>query len=391
MKRERPTLVIFQGGAFDSDTPIERIVLAAQHAATLDLLALAADSQAFDRAILVTEDQALIISARAEAGGLPLLIESHSGGAFHFGESLVSLCKAHNLRRVVYIGGAAMPLATVEHLRDLAVAVGGEGECVTSNNLFSADVAAFWPASALERISLPSADNDLAWQLHFKAGLPYAPMPRTLASQFDIDTPTDLATLWWSCQSPPLSNAVGNHLAEMLSQVPQAMPVLARNVELAYKAMATRRAQVFLAGRVSSWIWRRLEVNLPCQTRVVSEERGMRASGREERGEVVSMLGLYTDIAGIDGLVQVIERTSDAALLDSRVLFAHNRLKVSSHDRFASDALLHEQVSDPWVRELTQAVVAARVPIVLGGHSLVAGGAWALSERVRAVASVSRG
>ncbi len=117
----------------------------------------------------------------------------------------------------------------------------------------------------------------------------------------------------------------------------------------------------------------------------------MRASGREERGEVVSMLGLYTDLAGIGGLIQAIEKTSDAALLDSRVLFAHNRLKVPSHDRFASDALLHEQVSDPWVRELTEVAASARVPIVMGGHSLVAGGAWALSERVRSSASAAIG
>jgi hypothetical protein len=276
-------------------------------------------------------------------------------------------------------------------LADLAAAVGGEGHCVVSNNLFSADVVAFYPASALERIVLPSTDNDLAWQLHFKAGLPYAPMPRTLASQFDIDTPTDIATLWWASRSEPLSKLLGDDIRVTLGGITDVAPRLGRATELVYDKMATLRAQVLFAGRVSSQVWRRLEVNLPCQTRVISEERGMRASGREERGEVVSLLGLYADIGGTKGLVEALEQTCDAALIDSRVLFAHRQLKVTSSDRFASDALQHEEIVEPWVREFTEAVASASIPIMLGGHSLVAGGAWALSERIRGSASSARG
>jgi hypothetical protein len=158
-------------------------------------------------------------------------------------------------------------------------------------------------------------------------------------------------------------------------------------VERAYKVMATRRAEVLVAGRVSSWVWRRLETNLPCQTRIVSEERGMRASGREARGEARSLLGLYADIAGAGGLVRAIERLADAAFIDSRVLFAHRGLTPSARDRFASDALMPELIEETWVREFTEAVMGASIPIVLGGHSLVSGGVWALSERVREVGS----
>ena len=143
-----------------------------------------------------------------------------------------------------------------------------------------------------------------------------------------------------------------------------------------------------VAGRVSSWVWRRLETNLPCQTRIVSEERGMRASGKEERGEVRSLLGLYSDLAGVPGLISAIEQTCDAAFLDTRVLFAHRNLKPSPQDRFASDALMPDLIANPWIREFTEAVRAASVPIVLGGHSLASGGVWALSERVRGGGSV---
>ena len=153
--------------------------------------------------------------------------------------------------------------------------------------------------------------------------------------------------------------------------------------------MSTRRAQVFLSGRISSWTWRRMEINLPCQTRVVSEERGMRASGRETSGEVRSLLGMFADLAGVPGLIHALETTSDASFLDTRVLFAHMGLSPRRADRFASDALMPNDITDPWVRDLTQSAAEARIPFVLGGHSLIAGGIWALSERVRASASAA--
>ncbi len=393
-ERARPTLVVFQGGAFDSNSPLERLVIDVQCAATLDLLTKAAESGAFERAILLTEYDGLATASTAlpgmREGNLPLVAEVTRSSSFHFGQSLHDLCVRFGLERVIYVGGASMPLATPALLTDLAIAVGGEGHCVTANNLFSADVVAFYPASALGRIVLPVTDNDLAWRLHFKAGLPFAPMPRTLASQFDIDTPSDIATLWWASRSEPLSGVLGNEIDRALGGISEIAPRLARATELVYEKMATLRAQVLFAGRVSSQVWRRLETNLPCQTRVISEERGMRASGREERREAVSILGLYAELAGTQGLVEALERTCDATLIDSRVLFAHRSLRVSSADRFASDALQWEEIGEPWVREFTQAVASARIPIMLGGHSLVAGGAWALSERIRGSASSAR-
>ncbi len=401
MTSQRPALVVFQGGALSGAAGLAKLVADAQAASTLDLLGRAARSGAFSRAFLVTEQEQLTDMAASQAGDwageLPLTILSErarDGKAFHFGEALHNICEAHGLVRVVYVGGGAMPLGTEGDLADLAMAVGGEGECVVANNLYSADVVAFQPASALRRISLPATDNNLAWLLHYRAGLPFAPIPRTLATQFDIDTPIDLATLWWSCLSRDQGSGVrgreleiGPNLAEMLEGMPSELPFLVGNVERAYKIMATRRAEIMVAGRVSSWVWRRLEVNLPCQTRIISEERGMRASGREDRGEARSLLGLYSDIAGVAGLIKAIEQTSDAAFIDTRVLFAHRNLKPSAQDRFASDAFMPELIADPWIRDLTEAAMSSSVPIVFGGHSLISGGVWALSERVRGSAS----
>lgn len=395
----RPSLLVFQAGAVDSLTTLERLVIGAQHACTLDLLRLAAQSDAFARAVLVTDDARLAQAATLLLQGaglqLPLLVEESGEEPFHFGETLHRVCRKHSIERVVYIGGGAMPLATPQAVRDLAQAVSGEGFCVTSNNLYSADLAAFYPASALERIELPPTDNDLAWRLHFRAGLPFAPTPRTLATQFDIDTPTDLAALWMFGKSTPTRGAksstrdvqtrLGSHLTELLPQVPRIMPRLADNIRDVFQVMSTKRAQLLVAGRVGSWVWRRLEVNLPCQTRIFSEERGMQASGRDVRGEVRTLLGLYVDAKGVNATIKAMEQLCDAAVLDTRVLFAHRKLTVSRTDRFASDALLPYEVSDGWVRDLTAAAALASFPILLGGHSLISGGLWALSELVRTI------
>jgi hypothetical protein len=393
-----PTLIIFQGGISASDKPLERLVARAQNASSLYTIRAAAASRSFERAVLVTEDEEVTTDALALAlelkDEIALTVQgapfpSQGAAGFNFGENLRAVCEMHGLKRVVYTGGGAMPLATPGALADLALAVSGTAPCVVSNNLFSADFVAFYPASMLGLIGPAANDNDLAWLLHYKGGLPHATTPKTLANNFDIDTPSDLATLHLATRSAPLEGAFGEELRALLERVPGEMPTLMGALEKAYEIMATRRAQVLLAGRVSSWTWRRLEANLPCQTRIFSEERGMRASGREARGEVRSLLGLYSDIAGIDGLMSALEQTSDAAFLDTRVLFAHRRLSPSRADRFASDAMLPEQVSDPWVRELTAAAASARIPVVLGGHSLVSGGVWAMSERVRGSASAA--
>src|SRR5919201_2075748 len=98
--RKHPALVVFQGGAAAS-SPLEGLVAQGQAAATLDLLAAAASTGAFDRAILVTELDALAGVAASEvraAGDLPVPVEkltapSQAGAAFHFGESLLRVCQ----------------------------------------------------------------------------------------------------------------------------------------------------------------------------------------------------------------------------------------------------------------------------------------------------------
>jgi len=66
--------------------------------------------------------------------------------------------------------------------------------------------------------------------------------------------------------------------------------------------------------------------------------------------------------------------------LDTRPLFGHLGWAPSRADRFASDAGEPEVIAHDGLQELTTAAVAARAPVVLGGHSLVSGGLLALID-----------
>ena len=91
------------------------------------------------------------------------------------------------------------------------------------------------------------------------------------------------------------------------------------------------------------------------------------------------MLGLLLDRDGPASLGSHLERLGDAAVVDTRVLLAHRfgadeREWPPAEDRFASDLLLPDRVADPWLRDLTASVVGARIPVALGGHTLVGRG-----------------
>jgi hypothetical protein len=92
-----------------------------------------------------------------------------------------------------------------------------------------------------------------------------------------------------------------------------------------------------------------------------------------------SALGLLLDVDGPNALASVLEQLADAAVVDTRVLMAHRFGRgeaawPEAEDRFASDLLLPDRIRNPWLRALTASAAASRVPILLGGHTLVGPG-----------------
>jgi hypothetical protein len=91
------------------------------------------------------------------------------------------------------------------------------------------------------------------------------------------------------------------------------------------------------------------------------------------------VLGGILERDGPGSLGGHVARLADGALIDSRVLLAHRCGADEAgwpppEDRFSSDLLLADRVADPWLQALTRSAAEARVPILLGGHTVVGPG-----------------
>ena len=380
MPGSKVSLVIMTGSSERSE--VERMVSLARQAITLDTIDRALTVEAIDPIVLATNSASLAESLR----GRPVHVELEaSGEEFHFGRRLRELITEQGMEKVFYIGGGSSALLSGEEMGRIAETLlsadeaasltGATSSCtrsgVVANNFYSTDFAAFAPAQAINSIepSTLTVDNDLAWRLVKRAGLPCKELPRTAATQLDVDTPSDLMTL----KPHP---GVGPHTRRYLDS----LELDTSHVEQALEFFTDREAEVLVAGRVSASTWAYLESETACRVRLFSEERGMRASGRQARGEALSLLGFYLEEVGLERFFATLAQMSRAAFLDSRVLFAHRRIWPSAADRFYSDLRQAEKISDPWVRRFTEAAIEAPIPVVLGGHSLVAGGLYALVE-----------
>ena len=164
-----------------------------------------------------------------------------------------------------------------------------------------------------------------------------------------------------------------------------------------------RRSELLVSGRTSPATLSWLERAAAARVRAFVEERGLRAASRlaqaagsglsvtgdGEPRAPVSLLGVLLERDGPASLGEHLARLSDGAIVDSRVLLAHRlgtdeRRWPAAEDRVASDVLLADRVVDPWLRDLTRAALAAPIPILLGGHSLVGPGVRLLLDNGRA-------
>lgn len=356
----RPVLVVFCGGVGGSD--VEELVAAARAAAGLDSIERALATEAFAGAILVTDRPEMLADVPP---GVEVLPAPHP---FHFGEALADLVDRRGLERVLYCGAGAAPLITGEEFARIADRLAG-APVVVANNYYSADLVAFTPAAALARVPLPATDNPLARLLHEHAGLPSEPLPRTIATQLDIDTPTSLTVL-------ALYGGTGPRLARLLVTADLPLAWFRR----AARVFVDRERTALVAGRVGSHVWQYLERETACHVRLFAEERGMQADGREERGLARSLLGMYLAEVGMPRFFAALAELADAAFLDTRVLTAHVRRFPARRDRFLSDLGRPAEIADPFLRELTAGALDAPLPVLLGGHALVSGGLMALVQ-----------
>ena len=362
-------LTVFAG----AQPPIQeclRQMHAVRQACARDLLERAIGSAAFEPIIVATGDRAWANSI----GDLPVTIDLDAGALpFQFARRLAGIVNHFHLDRVLYMGGAAAPLLSVVELQGIAAAVQQHDHAVITNNLNSTDWAAISPAAIVANwIDRLPSDNMLGWVLSHEAGLTSIVWPSSPATRLDIDVPVD-------AQIAALHPDSGHHLKQVVAQLPWSD----RRLRAAREVLRIPAARLILAGRVPSWAWAQVEKSVQCWTRVYSEERGMRAAGRLAAGQVRSLLNDHMQAVGLGKFITDFSSMADAILWDTRVLWAAHGLWPSEEDRYAADLGLVDAIGDSFIREFTQAVLDAPIPIVTGGHSLVSGGLWALLDSLK--------
>ncbi|MCA9823887.1 MAG: hypothetical protein KC482_00955 [Dehalococcoidia bacterium] len=360
MAYEQPVLVVFHGNA--GQGVAERAV-AGVRVAAVTATAEAALGGGFEAVIVATDDPEAFPTV---PGPVVFDVDRH-GEAFSYAERLRGIVRQYGLAKPAVIGSGALPLLREAEFGFVAEQLNQRDGRFVTNNFFSADLTGWTPGDAIEGVSKFDRDNVLPRRLRDEAGLVPVVMPRTTATLFDIDTPADLTVLALSEATPPAIRGAMEELVLPVERFRAVMPLL-----------CDRTAEILVAGRIGSQTWQHLERETACRVRILSEERGLAAAGIEHRP--VSLLGFLYEELGADRLMERLCETADAVLLDLRVLLAHLGVEASREDRFQADCFNWEAIANPTLAGLTKAAGEAPRPVLLGGHTLVAGGLMALTD-----------
>jgi hypothetical protein len=333
-------------------------------------------------------------SGFARAGADDVRLVAGASDARSFGARMRDLVPRGGPAGLVVMGSGAIPLATAADRRAFVAAAAGDDRRALANNRYSADIVAIARADALPEFPDLPGDNALPRWLEEVAAYRVDDLRRRWRLGFDIDGPLDLVLLG------PLAHPAPMDVATVVSRMAAIRSVA-----------ADRRAELLVAGRTSAAALAWLERNAAARVRAWVEERGLRAASRLAQSAPVSearvaaagdprgarpgerppgsVLAALLERDGPGSLGDHLARFCDGAIVDTRVLLVH-RLGADeaswpiAEDRFASDLLLADRVSDPWLRELTASAAAAPIPVLLGGHTLVGPGVRLVVGRFRA-------
>ena len=283
---------------------------------------------------------------------------------FHFGETLKQVIRNYQLDAVLYFGSGSGTLLNQKQLADMVAFSQRPQTEALFNNYYSCDFAVFTDTSPLLQLPVPDTDNGLGFMLS-DFGVKCHGLPRSLVSQFDLDTPIDLLLLKEAVQGGP-------RLQDYLSTQRFSHPSLKQITTL----LVERTALVYLVGRVSPVTWQAFEQQVACRTAGMIEGRGMKAYADRQPPVLANLF----QASGFADFFRALENSADAAIIDSRPLLARHGLLPSAQERFSCDLFQVAEMRDPIWIDFAQRALDCSIPILLGGHSLVSGGLYLLSE-----------
>lgn len=365
--KDAVSVVIFEGGY--PTGAVEKMITDVRHAVLLDNIVKMQQVPEIGQIYLFTNYPEL---AR-EAADMGVVIRENNltSAQFHFGNTLKAIINEEKLEYVLYMGGASIPLVTVEELAAICRELLLSAPIVYSNNAQSADIIAFAPGRLINDIEPSPVDNILAIDLKDGCGIEHILFPNTIGFLFDLDTPSDLLILAGSPLAGPRTRHCLSGLPLDLSSLERAKAVLGGDYE-----------EAILLGRVGAPLIAHINKNLKLRLRIFSEERGMKALGREESGLAISLMGYFLEAVGPRRFFEYCAEVAQCAFMDTRVLMVHYNMKLDAEERFLSDLGQWQKLRHPLLREFTRAAVECSIPVICGGHSLVLGGLWALVDEI---------
>lgn len=373
-------------GSFDYKTDIEDFFVKALGCIVKDNIKKISKSKHADEVFAASNSKDFLKTIN---GGVNIKTEYlNTKKVFSFGKTVKNLINKYSWEKLFYIGAGAGPLLTTAEITNIASKIKSKENIIIANNFYSSDFFAFSPANAWNKVGarhgvpLPETDNPFAYKLKEAGNLQGVKVKPSCGTFLDIDSPVDLAVL-------SMHPGCGKNTREFLSQkwgqsrfidkstLTPFLNVTAK-IKKALPYFYDPFLEVFIFGRVGSIVPNYIMTKAKCRFRLISEECGMKAWGRQEKGLVYSFLGELIEKEGIKKFFKNLSKNSKAAFIDTRVLFAHKKLNVSRADRFYSDLGVYEKVKTPFVKEFTYEAANADIPVILGGHSLISGGLYTL-------------
>ena len=378
LTNQQPTIeaLIMLGGM--GQNPAETLMQKALEAAAFDLARICHESGEFAEITIVADSN--INTPDHETVSLQLSRPHATFGNLinHFSRSLSQ--KPTNADGYVYLGAGSGPLLTSSDLQILSKLLcnADPNSCVT-NNRYSADFFGVKPTNILESLNPPPvSDNNVPIRLSDENKTSVIEMTRSARTQFNIDVPSDLATLF-------LIKSSGPKLKAFIAQENSVLNHATRAQWRASQHFLRKDSEVFIYGRTSSRVWSYLETETACKIRIISEERGLKSA--PEGHQARSILAYLIQAHGAQEVFcELLPQFCSAAFIDLIPIIEHMELTCSRSDRFSADLLQHSDIENEVLREIIIAITQSPIPIAVGGHSLVSSSLEILNQLVWDVA-----
>jgi|GEM_PF-2143311 len=230
---------------------------------------------------------------------------------------------------------------------------------VIANNLYSSDYFFIYSRKDIlaERIE---SDNAYSRYLIDRYGFKGIEIKRDEFTLFDIDGPLDLLAL-------KITEKGGPNLRKYIKNI----RLRHKNIKNMLLYFTQRDVEIFFWGRISEFLIQFLRYRTACKTKFIIEGRGLFSQSNRE------LYSIFYDAlfrAGDQFLLNNLHKYCNAVILDSRILFAHQNLKISKEDRFALDMLDIDRIKNPHIKRLCKMALKINIPILFCNHSFLNSG-----------------